>query len=502
MDNTDAIENLYQQFRDSLSKRGEMYFEADDLIDIFDYANESGDTYICRAVLSIGERLYPDSDELLVRQGLLYAGDVYNERESLHRFIQDHADRTGTMWDILSLYLIPKDDADAIDNAFEEFVSTHKLDEDEESVQFFNAVMYHNRIDWLTENIDRIRKICQYEYTLLYDVAQISRENGHYGLAIQLLDEMTDAEPFSIDLWLLLAKSYDDAGRHDDAATALDYARALDSENMMLRMYECERIINYNLAPVTQQIEMLERLRDYVPEKSFINAMLVQLYKQTGNTEAALKLNLPTFEQSPGSMSLLAEMMSIDPDNADKYMEMFEKAYASEQGEAMSDDVFGEEAAEGVTLPLQGVMVKCAGTNPELSYKIIRMLLRIGMSEDAERSFMMALHLSGRNEEAYNMINEMFKDRVLRPDKVLALSPLIGAVMLSSGHHEEAGEWAAAMAENIRKDEAQSYMDAMLTRGVLYALFNIKSFADRWDELSDEQKANPLNLILDEAFRE
>lgn len=493
--NTDEMESLYQSFRDSLSNHEELYYEEEDLIDIFDYANEIADTYICNTALSLGQRLYRDSEALRVRQGILYASDIYNERESLHRFMQDNAGRKGTMWDILSLYLIPKEDAAAVDDAFEKFVSTHKLEEDEESVQFYNVVTYHDRTDWLIDNIDRVRKICEYEFTLLFDVAQAARENGRQPLAIKLLDEMTDAEPFSIDLWVLLARTYDDMGQHVEASTALDYARALDQNNMMVRIYECERSMQYDLVPVEKQIELLEAIKNDLPDISFVNSMLVELYKRQGKLTAARELYLPVFEQSPGLMSTLAEILSIDPDAADKYIEMFESAYV---GRADDDDEYESES----TLPLQMLIVRSISDRHELAYKIVRMLLRIGKSEDAERTYLLALHLSGQNVEAYERFNEMIKDNAIPVEKVLAISPIIGAIMLSAGYVNDAKGWSTVAYDKINDDGAYSYLDAMLMRGILMSLRQIIDSAETWDDLNDEQKANPLNLQLDEAFRD
>ena len=496
IDNTDGIEGLYNRFREALSTRDELFFEEDELIDIFDYANESADVYICRSVLSLGERLYPDSDELRVRQGILYAGDIFNERESLHRFMQDNTARTGTMWDILSLYLIPKEDVAAIENAFEEFVSTHRLEEDEESVQFFNVVMYHDRLDWLIDEIDRLRKICDYDFTLMYDVAQIAREKGREDVSIRLLEEMTETEPFSIDLWLLLAKSYDDAGCHADATAALDYARAVDSQNQMLRIYECERSVTYDLDPVQKQIELLESLRQDIPDNSFLTSMLVNLYRQTGDSKSARDLYMPIFKQSPGSISILAEMLSVDQDGADKYISMFEKAYKASHDGGLSD----EEQFDETTAPLQMLMVKSVKDNPDLSYKIVRLLLRMDTNEDAERNYLMAMHLSDMNEEAFERINDMLREDAIKPEKVLLLSPLIGAIMLVTGRVDEAYEWSRIANEKIIESEPTDYIHSMLIRGVRMALHQVCMLAQEYGESDGEIPENPLNLQLDELF--
>ena len=62
-------ENLYRKFRE-LASSGEIpsNFDENDLVDIYDYANDSYDEAVQLQVIFAAVRYFPDSDELMQRR--------------------------------------------------------------------------------------------------------------------------------------------------------------------------------------------------------------------------------------------------------------------------------------------------------------------------------------------------------------------------------------------------------------------------------------------------
>ena len=74
-DTDGARRELYERFCSDLKKdRRVMFYDLDDLIELYDYANDIQDKYVAIEVLFCGERLYPESVELAERRALFYFG--------------------------------------------------------------------------------------------------------------------------------------------------------------------------------------------------------------------------------------------------------------------------------------------------------------------------------------------------------------------------------------------------------------------------------------------
>ena len=70
------MRELYERFlkgvRDNMNSE---FYEEDELLDIYDYAQDEGDEMVQLYVLLAGARLYPDSDFLDERKAFFLIGD-------------------------------------------------------------------------------------------------------------------------------------------------------------------------------------------------------------------------------------------------------------------------------------------------------------------------------------------------------------------------------------------------------------------------------------------
>jgi len=399
-ESNDDLKDLYEDFAGRLSDGNmEMFYDLDELLDIFDYANEVYDSYVCNAVLRLGARLYPESDELRVRQGVALIQHIDTDFPEFERFMRDNESRRSTMWSILRLYLHAQDRPQAKVDLLEQIVATSHFGEDEEVVQFVNAVEYLDCCDWLLANVNKVRKICDYSPTLLFDVAGIARRSSRHDLAIKLLDELTMMEPFSIDFWIELAKAYDDAGRLEDGTTAIDYARTLQPDNIQAKVYAYERSSDNDLESEEQLIKRLEELRDALPENPVIKHTLAQKYAEMSRSADAARLSREVFDENPGDSVALEAVIGHDPDNTAHYLSRFSEALNESAGENNDWDM-------GILCACRALEKFCF-TDPDTAGKVYRAFLGAEIVEQPTNSYYLYMYLSGNDVAALDMFESL-----------------------------------------------------------------------------------------------
>lgn len=224
-------DELQKRFREDLSRPlAERYYSEEELLSVFDVAGDNYDDYIRAEVLMLGMRLYPESEELLARRAIFYRD---TDQASFQNFLKDIATSPHTeLLDIMQLSNLNLDKDRAL-HEVEEFISTHRLDEDEEVIQFVQAVHGLGLDKWLVDNLDRVKSKVSYLPTLLYEIAILSDESEEFSsIAISVLEELTEIEPYSPEYWILLSLVYSRENRNDDAENAVEYALAIEPDNV------------------------------------------------------------------------------------------------------------------------------------------------------------------------------------------------------------------------------------------------------------------------------
>lgn len=222
---------LYENFKKSLKESsGSDYYDAEDLIAIIDQAVDLQDDYVRIEALMRGFRYFPDNEDLAVRRGFLFYDLNLNEGTEI---IANKPLSTSPLWTLLKM----RANADNLSKEsarkkFEKLIDRTEEFDDESVIQLIDCASACGLIDWIISNEDRLRKKCEYLPTLLYELHIVAAANGLTDYAIGKLEELTELEPFNFDFWISLAQEYVAASREKDALSALDYALAIDSENM------------------------------------------------------------------------------------------------------------------------------------------------------------------------------------------------------------------------------------------------------------------------------
>ncbi len=225
-------QQLYERFKKSLSERNDSeFFDADDLVIIIDQAVDFEDEYVQIEALMRGYRFFPDNEQLANRRAFLYYN--LNLDAGVHNMIE-HKPDDSPMWDLLKLRT-QEGDLQNIEDAqsiLESLLQRPEKFDDETVIQFVDCASACGLFDWLKANEKLLRRKADYLPTLLYELFIVSDLNSDYEYSIKLLEELTEIEPFNGDFWGALAQTQCNAELLDAALSSIEYALAIDSENV------------------------------------------------------------------------------------------------------------------------------------------------------------------------------------------------------------------------------------------------------------------------------
>ena len=235
MDERNDRRDLYEEFESEVVKRGntEAFFDENDLVEIFDYASDYDNYIVKMEVLLYGAVHYPKSEALATRRAWLYYsfGDVEVTTE-----VNNRVSREGVLNKLLSLRARNADlslPPEELTKALNEILEATDDFEDEEIIQFTDYAMEMHLEDWLKANRKRIQAKCSYPQTFLYEFADRSEENDDLETAIQLFEELTMLEPFTLDFWLRLATVQINSEDYEGALSSADNALAIEAGSIM-----------------------------------------------------------------------------------------------------------------------------------------------------------------------------------------------------------------------------------------------------------------------------
>lgn len=316
-DNTNDRRNeLCSRFRKSLSGDASsiQYFDEDELIEIFDYAGDLNDDYLRMEVLLCGARYYPDSAPLKQRRALLY----YTFGDDLtNKYLQDNAAQHGLLWDITrirSANPMGKEAVEALDRMLKEY---NEFD-DEEIIQLVDLASSLGQTDWLLSRIKKLRKHVTYLPTLLYEIAVQLEIDQRYDEAIQLLEQLTDLEPYNDQYWFMLAQEYDLNDNPSGALQALDLALAILPGDKAMRFYHA-RLLARDNATHRQSIDSLKKLAVEYPDdidiSRFLAALVIESAPEDDDDSArkfAIKVLNNCYELNKGNRKLASDLLAIN----------------------------------------------------------------------------------------------------------------------------------------------------------------------------------------------
>lgn len=465
----DQLETLYERFRDDLTaNRDSLYRDEQELVDIFDYAGDVRDDFVRLEVIILGSRLFPDSADLLKRRAILLA-DLSND--SFSQFMKaNKVAETDVMWAIFQCRAYAPKGDEAV-KALEGILDSYRLVEDEETIQFVNLVRELQQEDWMIENVDLIRRRCDYAPTLLYEIARVAETQSQLKLSIKLLEELTEIDPFNCDYWGLLAELQSATEQFDDSLTSLDYAKALTPDDFEL--YSLEGYVRLKKGDNDGSIKALQRAIELSPDCYPAMRNLAEAYKQSGMAELAKPIVAKLFEQDPSDAVLLNDMVVQFPEKMAENLSRFYKA-SGETDEALTMQRIGEI---------------CAGGHPAESLAYLRWYRdHFEISQTASFAFLELLYVNGHYEEAYTYIMEHCTKLILEINEIPIVA-IIASTLIKLRHFADAREFCKIWIDKLIEPSWGPNAFRLVNRGLLETLKDMVALIENNDNPTDAEIA-------------
>lgn len=332
------MKELYERFlKGVVDNDNSEFYEKDELLDIYDYAQDEGDEMTQLYVLLTGARLYPDSDFLDERKAFLLS--AINE-ESARRMFSRRGRRDSALWQVLKLSLDTYPDGNPEEGLAALLSSDFKLP-CEAVIRLIDMLRDLGRLDLLAENLHVIADRCTVPNILMYEAAEALYSDENYlPMARDIAEELTTNEPFNPDNWVLLAKMEFAMQHASECVAAADYALAIDPENergMLIKglgliqqpSKENQTVAGSDAtersADIDRGIALLQEVLRINPDNSLAVKALSEGYVAKDNRMAALEVLGSYMERDEANAYVLLDVLKLRPDDASRFFEVFDR---------------------------------------------------------------------------------------------------------------------------------------------------------------------------------
>lgn len=231
----DDIAYLYDDVLSRLRKGENLSdIDTDTLVEVYDYAYDMSDEFVCSEVLDQGLRREPDCIALIERKAIRYlqqseieGAKIYSSRLSHNSFIRKLI-TTHLSWN-------QSDWENCYKNLFKDL--KHNSIDDFGAVTLIDVVLGVDSLDNLAKIAKDILGYFRYPSAFLADLANALIDNRLFIDAVDILQELSILEPFNIEHWITIADiNANQLNALDDAYSAIDYALALNPDDSLAKL--------------------------------------------------------------------------------------------------------------------------------------------------------------------------------------------------------------------------------------------------------------------------
>lgn len=221
------VKSLYNRFKETIGRKNndEVYFDEDELIEIYGYAEEHFDEFVKMEVLFYGARMFPDSEFMQTRRRCMYY-DLGNT-EAVDTLLE-RASNLSTLDKILKYRQKDNGDLQELVKIIDE---ARSLD-DEEVIEIVAELNENDHYSWLKNNYQRIAEKSLSLENTYFNICLTAKENDDRQLQMKLAEELTMLKPFSVEYLELLATCQSDDGQYSEVLSTLEYSLALDPKSV------------------------------------------------------------------------------------------------------------------------------------------------------------------------------------------------------------------------------------------------------------------------------
>lgn len=314
------MRELYQRFLAGVkdSDNSEFY-EEDELLDIYDYAQDEGDEMVQLYVLLAGARLYPDSDFLDERKAFFLSAI---NSDAARNMFERRGREDSALWRVLKLSLDTYPDGNP-EEGLTDLLAADLRFSCEAVIRLIDMLHDLNRDDLIAGNLHILREKADTPALLYYEAAEALYHNEQYAItARNLADELTQQEPFNPDNWILLAKIELALQHSAECVAAADYALAIDPANQRALLVKGVGLIAAD-ETTDEGVSILRGVLAQSPENSFAAKAIAEAYSRQGKNGAALEVYSSFMEHNPGEPYVILDILKLHPSDPDRYLQMY-----------------------------------------------------------------------------------------------------------------------------------------------------------------------------------
>ncbi len=476
------MRELYRRFlADVMNNNNSEFYEKDELLDIYDYAQDEGDDMVQLYVLLVGARLYPDSNFLDERKAFFLSS--VND-QSARRMFDRKGRKDSALWGVLDLALKNYPDGNPEEDLTELLASGEKFS-CEAIIRLIDTLHDLGRDDLIAENVHIIAERTDFRELLYFEVVETLLHNDDYlVLARELAEELTRAEPFNADNWVQLSKAEFALEHFGEAAMSADYALAIDPKGLHGRLMK-GLAMGADTETRSEAIGLLLDVLKDEPGNSLAVKALAEAYRAIGKTEAALEVFREFMASDETNSYVILDVLKLHPDDPVPYIEVFARHTGTDERKwlEVAAQLANEQELEGA-LDL-------------LDYYHTSFVLKEGMEY-----YLRLTYEARRYERVLEVFDWCLQQSQLPGGAHYGFSPLcyllVAGANLMTGNYRDAVEISDALL--AQEPQISDFDDIMRWRGIKVTFKYISELASHPDRISLLNPRDPLTDILPREF--
>lgn len=283
----DSREELYRRFRNEALTVGigGLFYDENDLLDIYSYAQDENDDFVRVEALMLASRLFPSSDAFAARKTLFYRDiAMTDEPRQMSRSVigRDIYSR------LARVQLADNDDNGKLTRELSAILSDAESLNEDDIILMSEIAMENDETDWLLKNRKEIVAKAEYAPTFFYEIALCSFEEGEFGRAMEMAEELVDLEPMNGEFWELYADIALSASDAEKALSAADFALAIDPGSWKAWSLKGQALFHLD-RDIPEATRLLEKALHASPDVTYhVPLVLALIYQETPEKAAAV----------------------------------------------------------------------------------------------------------------------------------------------------------------------------------------------------------------------
>lgn len=317
------MQQLYSRFRSEVESGAIVdFYEIDELLDIYDYAQDEGDVMVQMYVFLTAARQYPQNHDFDERMAFFLS---YVSQDAAGDMFERKGRRDSALWEVLKMGVDCYPDGDP-ERPLKTLLKKYVRLDCESLLKIIDLLRDMERLDLLVKYYSELNGRAEDPKGFAFEVAEAIKDCDAFRAdARRIAEDVTKLEPFNVEAWLLLARVEFGLEHCEDALAAVDYALAIEPENINARITRGV-VLAVTEGKQKESIAILDAVLAEEPANIFALEGLAEAYARIGDNEQAARHYWTIIERgiTPASASdPLVNIAALDTVDLPEYLEKF-----------------------------------------------------------------------------------------------------------------------------------------------------------------------------------